>query len=87
MIHVVVDCGNPGTPSNGFTIGIFFENGSGDLLIPVITTTFGSVVNHTCPLEGDMLVGAFQRECLANGSWSAPLPTCESNYIANNSSY
>ena len=30
--------------------------------------------------EGFTLVGAFERECLANRSWSAPLPSCESKF-------
>ena len=41
-----------------------------------LSTTFGSVVNHTCN-EGFRLEGEFERVCLSNGSWSAPLPTCE----------
>ena len=61
--HTVVDCGDAGTPANGGTMQT--------------TTTFGSIVNHTCN-EGFNLTGADQRECLANGSWSAPLPTCVS---------
>ena len=65
-LHVhahAVNCGDPGTPSNGDTEGT--------------VTTFGSIVNHTCN-EGYELNGANERECLANRSWSAPLPTCNS---------
>ena len=58
-----VNCGYPGKPSNGDTM--------------VTVTTFGSIVNHTCN-EGYELIGANERECLANGSWSAPLPSCQS---------
>ena len=41
-----------------------------------LSTTFGSVVNHTCN-PGFRLDGAFERVCLSNGNWSPPLPTCE----------
>ena len=70
----VVDCGDPGTPLNGNTTGTFINTGSADAG-RVLSTTFGSIVNHTCD-EGYRLVGESQRECLSNGSWSAPLPTC-----------
>ena len=43
------------------------------------TTTFGSIVNHTCD-TGYNLDGASQRECLANETWSEPLPTCVSKF-------
>ena len=62
---VVIDCGDPGTPNNGNTIRI--------------STTFGSVVNHTCNV-GFVLNGANQRECLESGNWSEPLPSCEGKY-------
>ena len=58
-----VNCGDPGTPSNGYTM--------------VTVTTFGSIVSHNCDV-GYALIGANERECLANGSWSAPLPSCQS---------
>ena len=61
FIPAVIDCGDPGTPSNGNTIGT--------------STTFGSIVNHTCNI-GYILNGEDQRECLSNGFWSSPLPTC-----------
>ena len=41
----------------------------------VESTTFGSVVTHTCN-TGFALNGTNQRECLASGSWSDPLPSC-----------
>ena len=47
-----------------------------------LSTTFGSTVNHTCN-EGYRLIGDFQRECLGNGSWSAPLPTCKGKVCQN----
>lgn len=58
---VVVDCGDPGILSNGNTVGT--------------TTTFNSVVNHTCNM-GYALNGTNQRVCLESGNWSAPLPMC-----------
>ena len=45
------------------------------------TTTFGSIVNHTCNL-GFALNGSNQRMCQENGEWSQPLPSCESKNIA-----
>ena len=68
-IIIVIDCGDPGIPDNGNTTGT--------------STTFGSVVTHTCD-EGYVLDGANQRECISpdgiNGTWSEPLPTCNSKY-------
>ena len=40
-----------------------------------LDTTLGAVVNHTCD-DGFVLQGAVERECLSNGDWSEPLPTC-----------
>jgi len=72
VVFIVIDCGDPGRPDNGNTIGT--------------STTFGSVVTHTCN-EGYELVGADQRECISpdgiTGTWSEPLPTCNSK--SNNS--
>ena len=48
----------------------------GTIEIKVLSSTFGSVVNHTCN-EGFRLLGASERVCLSNGSWSAPVPRCE----------
>ena len=73
---LVVDCGAPGIPGNGTTFGTFINVTLTDVPILVLDTTFGAVVNHTCN-EGFTLVGAPERECLADGNWSAPLPTCE----------
>ena len=61
FLCTVVSCGSPGTPMNGNTI--------------VESTTFGSVVTHTCN-TGFALNGTNRRECLASGSWSDPLPSC-----------
>ena len=73
---IVVDCGEPGTPTNGNTMGTLINITSTDVVTLALSTTFGSLVNHTCD-EGFRLIGATLRECLANGNWSAPLPTCE----------
>ena len=63
MNALTVDsCGPPGVPTNGQTFGNL--------------TTVGSIVNHTCN-EGYVINGASQRECLPDGSWSAPLPSCD----------
>ena len=59
--HIVIDCGDPGRPVDGTTTGT--------------STTFRSVVNHTCN-EGFLLSGAAQRVCLSSAMWSAPLPNC-----------
>ena len=59
---IVDSCGSPGVPINGQTFGNL--------------TTVGSIVNHTCN-EGYVINGASQRECLPDGSWSAPLPLCD----------
>ena len=67
-----VGCGGPGTPSNGMT--------------EITSDTFGSTVNHTCN-EGYVLNGTNERECLANGSWSAPLPSCDSKSLYTMYSY
>jgi len=63
MIHLVVDCGMPGIPANGTS--------------DVTTTTFGSVVGHSC-FDGFLLCGLGSRTCQANGMWSGSLPNCTS---------
>ena len=62
-IVAVILCGNPGTPGNGSTT--------------LKSDTVGPIANHFCN-TGFILVGLSQRECLSNGSWSGPLPTCVS---------
>ena len=65
------DCGDPGTPTNGNTMGTLV--GPPDALI--LNTSLGAVVNHSC-IDGYRLQGAVERECLPGGTWSAPLPDC-----------
>lgn len=61
---IVDTCGDPGVPANGNTIGTSFS--------------VGSVVMHTCD-SGFVLMGATERECLPDGRWSEPLPSCIGN--------
>ena len=57
----VVDCGDPGTPSNG-------ERN-------VSSTTYNSVVTYTCDV-GYRLQGSNNRTCQSNGQWSGSVPQC-----------
>ena len=57
----VVDCGDPGTPTNGRR--------------NLSSTTYNSVVNYTCDV-GYTLQGSNSRTCLANGNWSGSVPQC-----------
>ena len=63
LYYVVINCGDPGILLNGVTV--------------VSSTTFGSVVTHSCD-DGYLLVGADEQTCLESGNWSTPLPSCES---------
>lgn len=60
-----IDCGNPGTPQNGYRL--------------LLGTTFGSQVTYNC-LQGYDLSGEGTRVCLGNGLWSGSLPTCECEF-------
>eukprot|EP00117_Sycon_ciliatum_P039828 scpid16353/ scgid29370/ CUB and sushi domain-containing protein 3; CUB and sushi multiple domains protein 3 len=64
----IVDCGDPGTPSNG-----------GKTLT---TTTYGSSASFTCS-EGYELVGSSRRECTASGQWSGTQPVCNAIICSN----
>ena len=60
-MYTVIDCGDPGAPTDGNTM--------------TESTTFGSIITHSCN-AGFALNGANQRECLKIGTWSQTLPTC-----------
>jgi len=59
---VVIDCGNPGKPSNGIVIGNDF--------------TFGATVEYECK-NGFVLVGVKTRTCQDDGTWSDDRPFCK----------
>lgn len=59
----LVDCGDPGTPENGFRIGSKHE--------------YGSEVSFSCD-PGFQLSGSQTRSCQSSGRWSGTLPVCMS---------
>ena len=58
----IVNCSDPGKPTNGILLGEAF--------------TYNSVVTYNCSV-GYNLTGAVSLTCLADGSWNAPIPSCD----------
>ena len=58
---LAVDCGSPGTPTNGNAI--------------IISTTFGTTIMYSCN-ETYILCGSDSRTCQANATWSGEVPDC-----------
>ena len=57
----IVNCSNPGTPTDGMLLGEAF--------------TYNSVVTYNCSV-GYNLTGAVSLTCLADGTWNASVPSC-----------
>ena len=66
LFFTVVDCGDPGTPTNGQR--------------SLSSTTYNSVVNYTCDV-GYTLQGANSRTCQSDGQWSGSAAQCKSELI------
>ena len=60
--HLVIDCGDPGTLSNGSRTGSVF--------------TFGGTVRYRCN-QGYKLSGSSIRTCEASGRWSGDKAVCK----------
>ena len=58
----IVNCSDPGKPTNGILLGEAF--------------TYNSVVTYNCSV-GYNLTGAVSLTCLPDGSWNAPIPSCD----------
>ena len=56
-----VDCGDPGTPSNGAKAGTSF--------------TYNSIITYSCNV-GYNVMGADSLTCLSSGSWNGSVPLC-----------
>lgn len=61
VVHLVITCGDLGTPPNGNKIGTL--------------TVFGATAIFSCN-TGYTLVGSRVRECMANGLWSGSEVQC-----------
>ena len=62
FIFLVINCGDPGTPSNGSRNGSVF--------------TFGGTVRYRCN-HGYKLSGSSNRTCEASGRWSGNQTDCK----------
>ena len=60
-----IDCGDPGTPTNGQRT--------------LSSTTYNSVVTYTCDV-GYTLQGTSNRICQSNGQWSESVPQCNCEF-------
>ena len=65
LFSTVVDCGDPGTPTNGQR--------------SLSSTTYNSVVTYTCGV-GYTLQGSNSRTCQSDGQWSGSVPQCRSEF-------
>ena len=61
-----IDCGDPGTPTNGQR--------------SLSSTTYNSVVTYTCDV-GYTLQGSNSRTCQSDGQWSESVPQCNRKLI------
>ena len=66
VLHPAVNCGNPGTPSNGQRTGS--------------STTYNSVVTYTCNRGYTLIQGSNSRTCQSDGQWSGSLPRCDRKF-------
>ena len=69
-ICLVIDCGDPGTPSDGDRTGSVF--------------TFSGTVRYRCN-HGYRLSGTSIRTCEASGRWSGNKAECKGRFIEENS--
>ena len=63
LFLALVDCGVPGTPTNG--------------IVKFNSTVKGSIATYECN-KGCVLNGAVQRVCENTGQWSCNVPRCKS---------
>ena len=62
LFSPAVDCGDPGTPTNGQR--------------SLSSATYNSVVTYTCDV-GYTLQGSNSRTCQSDGQWSESVPQCQ----------
>ena len=63
--HTDIDCGDPGTPTNGQR--------------SLSSTIYNSVVTYTCDV-GYTLQGSNSRTCQVDGQWSGSVPQCNREF-------